>query len=327
MCAEVARSIGRKDVVTFDMGGTTAKLGAIDNGTPAIMPTFEVDLVRSRRGSGLPLNVPAVEMQEIGAGGGSIARVEKGMITVGPDSAGADSWADLLQQGRDASDDHRCQRGARLHLAGPLQCGHDDARRGGRDSEGFEVHVARPLGISAQEAAWGVHMIATTNMENALRLVSVERGRDPRNYAMVAFGGAGPLHAARLARRAGVPQVVVPNGAGVGSAIGLLQATPRIDVSTTRVLRLDGDGRAGAIEQLYRKLEVQARARDRAASAKAASRGGHAMRKCATSARVSRSMSSFRAMPDRCRPIRQGHRSVPRGLSPEEQVRRRAGNC
>ena len=87
MCAEVGRAIGREHVVTFDMGGTTAKLGAIDSGTPAIMPTFEIDLVRNKRGSGLPLNVPAIEMLEIGAGGGSIARVEKGMIVVGPDRA------------------------------------------------------------------------------------------------------------------------------------------------------------------------------------------------------------------------------------------------
>ena len=90
MCAEVGRAIGHQHIVTFDMGGTTAKLGAIDGGTPAIMPTFEIDLVRSRRGSGLPLNVPAIEMLEIGAGGGSIARVEKGMIVVGPNSAGAE---------------------------------------------------------------------------------------------------------------------------------------------------------------------------------------------------------------------------------------------
>ena len=103
-----------------------------------------------------------------------------------------------------------------------------------------------------------MHLIATTNMENALRLVSVERGRDPRNYAMVAFGGAGPLHAARLARRVGVPQVIVPNGAGVGSAIGLLQATPRIDVTATRVLRLDQSGAVEAIASLYEDLERQA---------------------------------------------------------------------
>jgi N-methylhydantoinase A len=259
MCAEVAKSIGRKDVLTFDMGGTTAKLGAIDNGTPAIMPTFEVDLVRARRGSGLPLNVPAVEMQEIGAGGGSIARVEKGMITVGPDSAGAEPGPICYGKGgtlptiTDAN-----------VLLGYISPDRFNAGTMTLDvaaaTKGIETHIARPLGLSAHEAAWGVHMIATTNMENALRLVSVERGRDPRNYAMVAFGGAGPLHAARLARRSGIPQVVVPNGAGVGSAIGLLQATPRIDVSTTRVLRLDTADALTSIEQLYRKLEAQARA-------------------------------------------------------------------
>jgi N-methylhydantoinase A len=258
MCAEVAKSIGRKDVVTFDMGGTTAKLGAIDNGTPAIMPTFEVDLVRARRGSGLPLNVPAVEMQEIGSGGGSIARVEKGMITVGPDSAGAVPGP--MCYGRGGTLPTITDANVVLGYISP-----DRFNAGTMTLEvaaaiaGIETHIARPLGISVKEAAWGVHMIATTNMENALRLVSVERGRDPRNYAMVAFGGAGPLHAARLARRSGVPQVVVPNGAGVGSAIGLLQATPRIDVSTTRVLRLDAPDVLSAIADLYRKLEAQAR--------------------------------------------------------------------
>jgi N-methylhydantoinase A len=259
MCAEVARSIGRKDVITFDMGGTTAKLGAIDNGTPAIMPTFEVDLVRARRGSGLPLNVPAVEMQEIGAGGGSIARVEKGMITVGPDSAGATPGP--ICYGKGGTLPTITDANVVLGYISP-----DRFNAGtmtldvAAATSGIDLHVARPLRLSAHEAAWGVHMIATTNMENALRLVSVERGRDPRNYAMVAFGGAGPLHAARLARRSGVPQVVVPNGAGVGSAIGLLQATPRIDVSTTCVLRLDTADAPASIEKLYRKLEAQARA-------------------------------------------------------------------
>lgn len=259
MCAEVARSIGRKDVVTFDMGGTTAKLGAIDNDTPAIMPTFEVDLVRARRGSGLPLNVPAVEMQEIGAGGGSIARVEKGMIAVGPDSAGAVPGP--ICYGKGGSLPTITDANVVLGYISP-----DRFNAGtmtldvAAATAGIEAHVARPLGITVHEAAWGVHMIATTNMENALRLVSVERGRDPRNYAMVAFGGAGPLHAARLARRSGIPQVVVPNGAGVGSAVGLLQATPRIDVSTTRILRLDAADAPRAIAALYQQLEDQARA-------------------------------------------------------------------
>jgi N-methylhydantoinase A len=259
MCAEVARSVGRKNVVTFDMGGTTAKLGAIDNGTPAIMPTFEVDLVRAKRGSGLPLNVPSVEMLEIGAGGGSIARVEKGMITVGPHSAGAVPGP--ICYGKGGSQPTITDANVVLGYISP-----DRFNAGSMTldvaaaMQGIEANIARPLGISVHEAAWGVHLIATANMENALRLVSVERGRDPRNYAMVAFGGAGPLHAARLARRSGVPQVIVPNGAGVGSAIGLLQATPRIDVSATRVLRLDDPNAVALIAELYQRLEAQARA-------------------------------------------------------------------
>ncbi len=256
MCAEVGRAIGHDHIVTFDMGGTTAKLGAIDNGTPAIMPTFEIDLVRSRRGSGLPLNVPAIEMLEIGAGGGSVARVEKGMIVVGPDSAGAEPGPICYGKGGDKPTitDANLVLGylspARFN-AGTMQL---DLELAGA---GIDKEIARPLGISPIEAAWGVHLIATTNMENALRLVSVERGRDPRHYAMVAFGGAGPLHAARLARRVGVPQVIVPNGAGVGSAIGLLEATPRIDVTATRVLRLDQSGAVEAIVSLYADLERQ----------------------------------------------------------------------
>jgi len=257
MCADVGRAIGHDHIVTFDMGGTTAKLGAIDNGTPAIMPTFEIDLVRSRRGSGLPLNVPAIEMLEIGAGGGSIARVEKGMIVVGPDSAGAEPGPICYGKGGDKP----TITDANLVLgylsptrfnAGTMQLDVQAAEAG------IENEIARPLGISPFEAAWGVYLIATTNMENALRLVSVERGRDPRHYAMVAFGGAGPLHAARLARRVGVPQVIVPNGAGVGSAIGLLQATPRIDATATRVLRLDQSGAVESVAALYEVLERQA---------------------------------------------------------------------
>ena len=257
MCAEVGRALERRHIVTFDMGGTTAKLGAVDNGRPAIMPTFEVDLVRSRRGSGLPLNVPAIEMLEIGAGGGSIARVEKGMIVVGPESAGAEPGP--ICYGKGGS--HITITDANVVLgyisperfnAGAMQLDIAAARAG------VERDIATPLGIGVLEAAWGVHLIATTNMENALRLVSVERGRDPRNYAMVAFGGAGPLHAARLARRVGVPQVIIPNGAGVGSAVGLLQATPRIDTTVTRVVRLDQPGAIEAIAALYEDLEQQA---------------------------------------------------------------------
>ena len=126
-------------------------------------------------------------------------------------------------------------------------------------ARGIKRAIADPLGVSTEEAAWGIHLVATSNMENALRIVSVERGRDPRLYAMVAFGGAGPLHAARLARAVGIPTVIVPYGAGVGSAIGLLQAEPRIDVTLTRVMHLDAKRSGRAIAGVYEELEALAK--------------------------------------------------------------------
>jgi N-methylhydantoinase A len=256
MGAIVGRAEGKGHLLTLDMGGTTAKLGAIDDGTPAVMPTFEIDHVHYKKGSGLPINVPAVEMLEIGAGGGSIARVEMGMIAVGPESAGAVPGPICYGLGGDRP----TVTDANVVLgyiapdwfnAGTMALDADAA------ADGIRRTVAEPLGISVGEAAWGIHLVATSNMENALRIVSVERGRDTRRYALVALGGAGPLHAARLARAAAIPTVVVPFGAGVGSAIGLLAADPRIDVSTTRVMHLNGDS-GPAIAELYAELEDRA---------------------------------------------------------------------
>jgi N-methylhydantoinase A/oxoprolinase/acetone carboxylase beta subunit len=135
---------------------------------------------------------------------------------------------------------------------GSMRLDKDAAQRG------IKRALGDPLGVSPEKAAWGIHLVATSNMENALRIVSVERGRDPRRYAMLAFGGAGPLHAARLARSVGIPTVIVPYGAGVGSAMGLLQAAPRIDVTTTRVMRLDAQQSGRAIANLFQELEAQA---------------------------------------------------------------------
>jgi N-methylhydantoinase A len=257
MSAIVGKEEGRDQIITFDMGGTTAKLGAIDDGAPAIMPTFEVDLVRYKKGSGLPINVPAVEMIEIGAGGGSIARDNKGMIVVGPDSAGADPGP--ICYGRGGREPTITDANVVLGYISP------DWFNGGtmrldKDAalHGIKRMIADPLGVPADKAAWGIHLVATSNMENALRIVSVERGRDPRHYAMVAFGGAGPLHAARLARSVGIPTVIVPYGAGVGSAIGLLQAEPRVDITTTRVMRLDAHRSGRQIAGVYKELEAQA---------------------------------------------------------------------
>jgi N-methylhydantoinase A/oxoprolinase/acetone carboxylase beta subunit len=257
MSAIVGKQEGRDQIITFDMGGTTAKIGAIDDGAPAIMPTFEVDLVRYKKGSGLPINVPAVEMIEIGAGGGSIARDSKGIIVVGPESAGADPGP--ICYGRGGRQPTLTDANVVLGYISPdwfnggaMRLDTQAARRG------IKQAIAEPLGVSTEEAAWGIHLVGTSNMENALRIVSLERGRDPRRYAMVAFGGAGPLHASRLARSVGIPAVIVPDGAGVGSAMGLLQAEPRIDVTTTRVMRLDSAQSGRDIASVYRQLETQA---------------------------------------------------------------------
>jgi N-methylhydantoinase A len=257
MCAIVGKEEARDQIISFDMGGTTAKLGAIDDGAPAIMPTFEIDIVRYKKGSGLPINVPAVEMIEIGAGGGSIARDSKGMIVVGPDSAGADPGP--ICYGRGGREPTITDANVVLGYISP------DWFNGGAmrldkaaAARGIKCAIAEPLGLSTEDAAWGIHLVATSNMENALRIVSVERGRDPRRYSMVAFGGAGPLHATRLARSVGIPTVIVPYGAGVGSAMGLLQAEPRIDVTLTRVMRLDTKRSGREIAAIYQELEAQA---------------------------------------------------------------------
>jgi len=258
MAALIGRRLGAEHVVTFDMGGTTAKLGAVDGGVPAIAQSFEVDHVGFRAGSGLPVSLPAVELLEIGAGGGSIAGLDMGMITVGPESAGAEPGP--LCYGRGGTRSTVTDANVVLGYIDPGYFNGGAMRLdAAAAARGIEAEIARPLGLDIGAAAWGVHLVATNNMEHALRLVSVERGRDPRRYALVAFGGAGPLHAARLARAVGVPKVIVPAAAGVGSAVGLLWAEPRIDVATTRILRLETAADADVAE-LYAELEARARA-------------------------------------------------------------------
>ena len=255
LAGRIGRDIGADLVLSFDMGGTTAKLGAVEGGEPAIAPVFEVDPVKFRKGSGLPINAPAVELIEIGAGGGSLARAVDGAIRVGPESAGADPGPACYGMGglRPTVTD------ANLAL-GYLNPGYFNGGAMALDTAAAEAalrsHVAEPLGLSVAEAAWGVHLVATGNMEHALRVVSVERGRDPRRYALVAFGGAGPLHAARIARTLGVRQVVVPKAAGVGSALGMLAAESRLDASVTRLLRLD-EAAPGDIAAIYAGLEAR----------------------------------------------------------------------
>lgn len=258
MAAEVGAGIGAEHVITFDMGGTTAKLGAVDGGTPAISPSFEADLTGFKPGSGLPVSIPSVELLEIGAGGGSIARLDMGMIAVGPDSAGAEPGP--VCYGRGGTDPTVTDANAVLGYIDPERFNDGRMRLDVEAAAaGIARHIGAPLGLATGEAAWGIHLIATTNMDHAMRLVSVERGRDPRRYVLVAFGGAGPIHACRLARSLGIPRVVVPAAAGVGSAYGLLSAEPRIDVSATRVLAISA-GAASTIADIYAGLARRAEA-------------------------------------------------------------------
>ena len=253
----LARHVGRLEsadrVLTFDMGGTTAKLGVVDDGEPAIASTFEIDTIDSRRYSGLPLSTPAIELLEIGAGGGSIASTDGRTIRVGPESAGADPGPICYGGGGDRP----TVTDANLAL-GYLDPGNFNGGAMTLDPEaaaaGLRRHIADPLGLSLEDAAWGVHAIANAGMERAMRVMSVERGRDPRRYVLVAFGGAGPVHAARIARALSIPRVIVPAAAGVGSAVGLLTADVRIDVTVTRAMTLEA-GAGDRIAATYAELE------------------------------------------------------------------------
>jgi N-methylhydantoinase A len=255
MCAEIGREEAAAHVMTFDMGGTTAKLGAVDEGVPAVTATFEVDAVNYKKGSGLPLNIMAIELLEIGAGGGSIARTKMGLITVGPDSAGAEPGP--ICYGRGGTEPTITDANLALGYLNPafFNGGAMGLEIAGV-AEAIARDIGRPLGLSAEQAAWGIHSVANANMERAMRIVSIERGRDPRRYAMVAFGGAGPLHACRLARVMEIPRVIIPRGAGVGSALGLMVAEQKVDLGTTRLVRLDGTARDG-IGDIFASLEAR----------------------------------------------------------------------
>jgi N-methylhydantoinase A len=257
MCAEVGKEEGFDHVLTFDMGGTTAKLGAIDGGAPAVTPTFEVDAVNYKKGSGLPLNVTAIELLEIGAGGGSIARTKMGLITVGPDSSGAEPGP--ICYGRGGTEPTITDANLALGYLNPAFFNGGAMRLDAEDaSKAIACEIGEPLGLSLEEAAWGIHSVANANMERAMRIVSIERGRDPRKYALIAFGGAGPLHACRLARALEAPRVIVPRGAGVGSALGLLVADRKMDSGLTRVVKLDGKSER-EIGEIFAALEGRVR--------------------------------------------------------------------
>ncbi|PYM58298.1 MAG: methylhydantoinase [Candidatus Rokuibacteriota bacterium] len=258
--ARMARELGEPKLLSFDMGGTTAKACVIDKGEPLLAREFEVARAdRFKKGSGLPVRVPCIEMIEIGAGGGSLARVDRmGLLKVGPDSAGADPGpacyasggqvptvtdADLLLGYLDPG----------FFLGGRMRLDVEAARRA------VEEKVARPMGLTTTEAAWGIHRVVNENMAAAARVHGIERGKDLRAYPLFAFGGAGPVHAWQVGRILKVPRVLVPFGAGAMSAYGLLAAPLAFDFVRTATQRLDAADWT-QINALFGEMEEEGRA-------------------------------------------------------------------
>jgi N-methylhydantoinase A len=240
LAAEVAAQCGEPKVLSYDMGGTTAKICLIEEFRPHASRTFEVDrAARFLKGSGLPLRIPVIEMVEIGAGGGSIARVDRlGRITVGPDSAGADPGPACYGRGGAAptvtdADTVLGRIDPRRFAAGRMPLDVDRARRA------LDGAVGKPLGLVTEMAAFGVEEIVDETMANAARVHAIERGKVIGDCTLIAFGGAAPLHAARLAEKLGIARVIVPPNAGVGSAVGFLRAPIAYERVHSRYMRLD----------------------------------------------------------------------------------------
>lgn len=234
-----SRLIGEENVISFDMGGTTAKMCLIDEGRPEHAHQFEAARVRRfRKGSGLPLKVPVIDLIEIGAGGGSLARVDAmGLLKVGPDSAGAEPGPVCYRRGgtQPAVTDADLLLGylsPDYFLGGEMKLDLEVVRAA------MSKAVGDPLKLGAADAAAGIHSIVNENMAAATRMYIAEKGRDPRRYTMIAFGGAGPVHAYGLAKLLKLRRIVCPLGAGVMSALGFLVAPSAIDFVRSYVSRL-----------------------------------------------------------------------------------------
>lgn len=250
---------GHKDVISFDMGGTTAKACMIEDGRAEIAPMLEAGRVnRFSKGSGLPIKAPVIDMIEIGAGGGSIAAIDEvGLLKVGPHSAGSDPGPACYGMGgtRPTVTDANLVLGyydPGFFLGGRMALDLQAARKA-------VASIAGPLGLSIEEAAWGVHKVVTESMGAAARVHLVEKGKDPRRYAMVGFGGAGPAHAVDVARVLGVTEVIIPPASGAASALGFLAAPLSFDLVRSLPVEFSEGFDAGAVNSLLGELEVEGR--------------------------------------------------------------------
>ncbi len=249
---------GRDDLVGFDMGGTTAKVCLIRDGHPKITSTLEVARVhRFKKGSGFPVVTPVVDMIEIGAGGGSIAQVDAmGLLRVGPQSAGADPGPACYGFGGvEATVTDAC---VLLGYFDPNSFLGGSMRLDPKAARAALARAGEPIGLDAVKTAWGIFSIVCENMAQAARLYLIERGLDPRRFALMGFGGAGPAAAARVARLLGVGEVLIPPASGLASALGLLVAPLGFDFGHSMAGDLDGLDWA-SVERLYQEMESQGR--------------------------------------------------------------------
>ena len=235
-----AKLTGEDHLISFDMGGTTAKMCLVEHGAPEHSNDFEAGRVkRFRKGSGLPLKVPVIDLIEIGAGGGSTAWIDgMGLMKVGPESAGSEPGPVCYRRGgaEPAVTDSDLLLG---YLSPEFFLGGDMSLDLGAVRTAVEERLAKPLNITVEQAAAGIHAIVNETMASATRMYIAEKGRDPRRYTMIAFGGAGPVHAYGVARLLKLRRLICPLGAGVMSALGFLVAAPAVDLVRSYVTRLD----------------------------------------------------------------------------------------
>jgi N-methylhydantoinase A len=256
----IARQHGLDQVLSFDMGGTTAKICFIDKARPQSARVFEVARIyRFVKGSGLPLRIPVIEMVEIGAGGGSIARVDTlGRINVGPDSAGSEPGP--VCYGRGGREPTVTDADVTLGRIDPatFSGGKMTLDRGAAVTSIAE-NIGAKLDLSPEHGALGISEIVDENMASAARVHAIESGKDIRTRTMIAFGGAAPLHAARVAAKLGISRVLVPANAGVGSAVGLLRAPVAYEIVRGRLMRLGGF-EASLANKLFTEMRAEAEA-------------------------------------------------------------------
>ena len=256
--AFIGKHINKPDIISFDMGGTTAKTCLIQNGQPEISTFLEVGRIhRFKKGSGFPVYSPVIDLIEIGAGGGSIAKVNNlGLLKIGPESAGAYPGPACYNLGgvEPTVTDALLLLGyldPNFFLGGKMKLNK-------KASEIAIAKIAKKIGLSLLDTAWGIYELVCENMAGSIRIHIVEKNNDPRSYAIAAMGGAGPLHAVRVAQKLGIKEIVIPPASGAASAFGFLTAPTSFEMSQSLPMDLN-NLKVNSIKNLLKKLENQSK--------------------------------------------------------------------